>query len=156
MLVPRGSGSADPRPCHTDQYRHRDPAGYRGLFLSPDDPRLPDGRRRLSRGEGEYRRLCRTGRRRGVDDRLRAHRGGEYRRRCRRHHLASPAVAGHNVPLCLMFICFITLLNLRGVRESGIIFAFPTYVFVASLLTLIVAGLLRLSSGSVPAPIEAI
>jgi amino acid transporter len=69
---------------------------------------------------------------------------------------AVPAMAGHNISLCLLFITLITLLNLRGVRESGIVFAVPTYVFVASLLTLVVAGLIRLGTGNVPAAPAAI
>src|SRR4030095_16669251 len=37
----------------------------------------------------------------------------------------------HRVALCLIFIAFITVANLRGVRESGSLFAAPTYAFVA-------------------------
>src|ERR1700745_1808456 len=43
----------------------------------------------------------------------------------------------HKVLLCLIFIAFIAIANLRGVRESGALFATPTYVFVVSFLFMI-------------------
>ena len=47
----------------------------------------------------------------------------------------------HKVILCLVFIAFIAIANLRGVRESGSLFATPTYVFVLSFLFMIAFGL---------------
>jgi len=47
----------------------------------------------------------------------------------------------HKVILCLIFIAFIAIANLRGVRESGALFATPTYVFLVSFLLMIVFGL---------------
>jgi amino acid transporter len=47
----------------------------------------------------------------------------------------------HKVILCLIFIAFIAIANLRGVRESGALFATPTYVFVFSFLFMIAFGL---------------
>ncbi|HEX3227107.1 MAG TPA: APC family permease, partial [Gaiellaceae bacterium] len=41
----------------------------------------------------------------------------------------------------------IVLANLRGVRESGLLFALPTYLFVSAVGTLVVAGLLELATG---------
>lgn len=49
----------------------------------------------------------------------------------------------HRVLLCLFFIAFITLANLRGVREAGALFAAPSYAFIFSFLTLIGYGLVR-------------
>jgi amino acid transporter len=49
----------------------------------------------------------------------------------------------HKVALCLFFIALIAVANLRGVRESGAIFAFPTYAFVISFLFMIGYGLLN-------------
>jgi amino acid transporter len=46
------------------------------------------------------------------------------------------------VALCLTAIGLIALANLRGIRESGAIFAVPTYLFVVSLLVTIIWGLL--------------
>ncbi len=50
-------------------------------------------------------------------------------------------LSDHKVVLCLVFIAFIATANLRGVRESGALFATPTYVFVVSFLFMIVFGL---------------
>src|SRR5215203_4691653 len=47
----------------------------------------------------------------------------------------------HKVLLCLIFIAFIAIANLRGVRESGALFATPTYVFVVSFLFMVAFGL---------------
>ena len=47
----------------------------------------------------------------------------------------------HKVALCLVFIAFIALANLRGVRESGALFATPTYLFLFSFLFMIGFGL---------------
>jgi amino acid transporter len=49
----------------------------------------------------------------------------------------------HRVLLCLFFIAFITVANLRGVREAGAMFAAPSYAFIFSFLILIGYGLLR-------------
>jgi amino acid transporter len=57
----------------------------------------------------------------------------------------------HKVFLCLVLIGFIALANLRGVRESGALFAGPTYAFVISFLFMIGYGMLHyfLHPGSV-------
>jgi amino acid transporter len=47
----------------------------------------------------------------------------------------------HKVLLCLVFISFIAVANLRGVRESGALFAAPTYAFLACFLFMIAYGL---------------
>ena len=47
------------------------------------------------------------------------------------------------VPICLVCILLMTLANLRGLKESGALFAPPTYIYVISLVTLIVVGLVR-------------
>jgi amino acid transporter len=49
----------------------------------------------------------------------------------------------HKVSLCLVLIAFIAVANLRGVRESGSLFAAPTYAFVISFLFMIGYGILR-------------
>jgi len=62
----------------------------------------------------------------------------------------------HKVMLCLIFIAFIAIANLRGVRESGALFATPTYVFVVSFLFMIVFGFFNylVYGGAAAAPIE--
>jgi amino acid transporter len=49
----------------------------------------------------------------------------------------------HRVALCIFIVVFIAVINLRGVRESGAIFAGPTYLFILSMLALIVVGFFR-------------
>jgi amino acid transporter len=49
----------------------------------------------------------------------------------------------HKVFLCLVLIAFIAVANLRGVRESGALFATPTYAFVVSFLFMIGYGILH-------------
>ncbi|HEY3105053.1 MAG TPA: APC family permease [Pyrinomonadaceae bacterium] len=49
----------------------------------------------------------------------------------------------HRIFLCLFFITFITVANLRGVREAGAMFAAPSYAFIFSFLCLIGYGLIR-------------
>src|SRR5260370_37861879 len=49
----------------------------------------------------------------------------------------------HRVWLCLFFIAYITIANLRGVREAGTLFAAPSYAFIVSFLFLIGYGLFR-------------
>jgi amino acid transporter len=47
------------------------------------------------------------------------------------------------VPICLGCVLLMTLANLRGLKESGALFAPPTYIYVISLVTLITVGLVR-------------
>jgi amino acid transporter len=49
----------------------------------------------------------------------------------------------HRVLICLFFVVFITIANLRGVREAGALFAAPSYAFIFSFLCLIGYGLVR-------------
>ena len=51
---------------------------------------------------------------------------------------AVPSLLPHTVSLCVGILIVITILNLRGVREAGIVFAVPTYLFVGTLLITIV------------------
>src|SRR5262249_58780253 len=52
-----------------------------------------------------------------------------------------PSLASHRVGLSLACLVVIVLANLRGVRESGMLFALPTYAFVTSILVLVAVGL---------------
>ena len=62
----------------------------------------------------------------------------------------------HKIAIGLVFIVFIALANLRGVRESGALFATPTYIFVVSFLLMIGFGLFHyfMYGGAAPAPTE--
>ncbi len=63
----------------------------------------------------------------------------------------------HRVILCLFFIAFIMVANLRGVREAGALFAAPSYAFIVAFLALIGYGLIRyfLNPAIVPIPNDA-
>jgi amino acid transporter len=60
---------------------------------------------------------------------------------------AAPSLARHKVLIGVGFIALITLANLRGVRESGKIFAVPTYGFVAMVGIMLVTGFVRCLGG---------
>src|SRR4029450_6761232 len=56
----------------------------------------------------------------------------------------------HRVLLCLICILVVTVANLRGVKESGAIFAAPTYLFIASFLIMLGVGLFQYFFGTGP------
>ena len=60
---------------------------------------------------------------------------------------AAPGLVGSRVWLSIAFVLFITMANLRGVRESGTLFAIPTYGFIATVLVMIALGILRCLGG---------
>lgn len=60
---------------------------------------------------------------------------------------AAPRLRGLKIELALLFILFVTLMNLRGTKESGILFAIPTYGFVISIYVLLGTGLVRCLDG---------
>jgi amino acid transporter len=67
---------------------------------------------------------------------------------------AVPRLHGYILALCLATLGLLTLVNLRGIRESGTTFAFPTYLFVGSLGAVLGLGLFRsLTHGGHPLPI---
>jgi amino acid transporter len=67
---------------------------------------------------------------------------------------AVPALAGHNVALTLFAIGFIALMNLRGLKESGGLFAIPTYGFVVGIFLVLAWGVLKLLLGGGPVPAQ--
>lgn len=69
---------------------------------------------------------------------------------------AFPALLPYRIPLCLLGIFLVAWANLRGVRESGTLFAIPTYSFLLVVTTMIVVGLVRLATGGLqPVPAAA-
>lgn len=62
----------------------------------------------------------------------------------------------YKIPLGLFFIAFIAVANLRGVRESGALFAVPTYAFLVSFLFMLGYGFFHyfIIGGAAPAPVE--
>ena len=66
---------------------------------------------------------------------------------------AVPALLPHTLALCLAILALLTLVNLRGTRESGITFMLPTYLFVGTLAVVLVVGTVKtaLAAGT-PSP----
>jgi amino acid transporter len=60
---------------------------------------------------------------------------------------ALPALAPHAVLISLAMVLLLTVVNLRGIRESGRAFAVPTYGFVVIVLVMLVVAGVRLASG---------
>ncbi len=66
---------------------------------------------------------------------------------------AIPSVASATVPIGLVVIALLVAGNLRGVREAGAAFAAPTYLFVAAIALIVIAGLIKAASrGFHPVP----
>jgi amino acid transporter len=63
---------------------------------------------------------------------------------------AAPALGPHKVALSLAFVVLLTLANLRGVRESGVLFALPTYGFVAVMFAMVGKGVVECAGGTCP------
>ncbi len=61
-----------------------------------------------------------------------------------------PAMNDHRVAIGIGFIALVTMLNLRGIRESGSIFAVPTYLFLLGIGIMIVVGIARNAIGGFP------
>ena len=70
---------------------------------------------------------------------------------------AFPVANDHKVLLSIGFVWLVTIANLRGSRESGTLFAIPTYGFVAAILATIAIGLYQCVGGCpATAPVEPI
>lgn len=67
---------------------------------------------------------------------------------------AIPGLHAYTLPLCLGVLGLVTLVNLRGTRESGLVFAGPTYVFIGSLGVVLGSGLWAAwQAGGAPTPV---
>ncbi|MFF1556528.1 APC family permease [Streptomyces sp. NPDC058279] len=60
---------------------------------------------------------------------------------------AIPALSDHQVALSVAFVVLLTLMNLRGVRESGRVFAVPTYGFVLLIYLMFAVAAFRIATG---------
>jgi amino acid transporter len=74
---------------------------------------------------------------------------------------AYPILLPYRVAIAIGLIAVIMLANLRGVKESGIVFAIPTYIFMMTTFLVIVVGFIRYITGSLgvvldPPPMEMI
>ena len=67
---------------------------------------------------------------------------------------AFPSLQPHTLSLCLTILIFLTLINVRGVKDTGAAFLIPTYLFVGTLLLVILVGAARVfASGGHPIPV---
>jgi amino acid transporter len=63
---------------------------------------------------------------------------------------AFAALTPYTVPISVLFVVLIAFGNLRGVKESGQVFAVPTYFFIVNMVVLLGWGLAKLAAGSLP------
>jgi amino acid transporter len=67
---------------------------------------------------------------------------------------AAPSLQPMTLPLCLGILAVLTLINLRGMREAGLVLTVPTYLFIGCLLTTIAIGVAKtFMSGGHPTPL---
>jgi amino acid transporter len=70
---------------------------------------------------------------------------------------AVPSLQPHTLELCLGVLVILTIVNMRGVHDTGVVFMIPTYLFAGTLLTVIAVGGWRvLASGGHPQAISAL
>ncbi len=63
---------------------------------------------------------------------------------------AFPTMEPFRIEIALLIVVFITVMNLRGVKESGTFFAIPTYAFIVGIFLMIAVGLYRVITGTMP------
>jgi amino acid transporter len=67
---------------------------------------------------------------------------------------AVPGLHPYTLTMCLITLAVLVLVNLRGIRESAVVFGLPTYLFVGSLLVVLGIGVVRsLAHSGHPAPV---
>ena len=62
---------------------------------------------------------------------------------------ALPALEPYRALMALIFVAILTLVNLRGLRESGLVFSIPTYAFLFTIFALLIAGGFRYLTGTI-------
>jgi amino acid transporter len=69
---------------------------------------------------------------------------------------AAPSLLPHTLGICLLILLMVTFVNLRGVRETGAVFIFPTYLFVGTLLLTLIIGVVKtVAAGGHPVAVVA-
>ena len=63
---------------------------------------------------------------------------------------ALPALRGHEALFAVTVVLVLMTMNLRGVRESGTLFAIPTYMFMVAIIGMALVGIVRLLAGNLP------
>jgi amino acid transporter len=67
---------------------------------------------------------------------------------------AFPSLQPHTLALCLLVLAILTLVNMRGAKDTGAAFLIPTYLFIATLLITIAIGAFRtIAAHGHPAPV---
>jgi amino acid transporter len=67
---------------------------------------------------------------------------------------AVPGLQPHTLELCLAVLAILTIVNMRGVHDTGVVFMIPTYLFTATLLIVIAVGLWQMAqTGGHPHPV---
>jgi amino acid transporter len=67
---------------------------------------------------------------------------------------AAPSLQPHTLELCLGVLVILTIVNMRGVHDTGVVFMIPTYLFAGTLLTVIAVGAWRaIAGGGHPQPL---
>ena len=69
---------------------------------------------------------------------------------------AVPSLQQHTLLICLGILVVLTLINLRGARETGGVFLIPTYLFIACMLVMIAVGVIKaIATGGHPVAVVA-
>jgi amino acid transporter len=69
---------------------------------------------------------------------------------------AVPSLQKHTLLICLAILLILTIINLRGVHDTGVAFMIPTYLFLGTLLIVIAVGIIQtLTTGGHPTPVVA-
>ena len=63
---------------------------------------------------------------------------------------AVPELSTYKIQLTLGIIFLLTFINLRGVKDAGVIFVIPSYLFIFSMLVVFIMGIIRYANGSLP------
>ncbi len=67
---------------------------------------------------------------------------------------AVPSLQPHTLQLCLGVLVILTIVNMRGVHDTGVVFMIPTYLFTGTLLIVIAVGIFHaIASGGHPQPV---
>src|SRR5579864_1995586 len=70
---------------------------------------------------------------------------------------AVPTLQPHTLQLCLCVLVILTVVNMRGVHDTGVVFMIPTYLFTGTLLVVIAIGIFHtIASGGHPHPVTAL
>jgi amino acid transporter len=63
---------------------------------------------------------------------------------------ALPELSDYKVALTIFVITLLTYINLRGIKDAGLIFVLPSYLFLAGMFTVFIFGLFRSFNGTLP------